>query len=275
MVSTNVIVDWISVTIKTGRIAPSGLPEQGIEAQKGLLGYPLRMDMPDGRIVLTNPNRPDMGTHVIYSGDTLKTLRDDYGVSDVGLAMFHHKAGHTITRIDVAMDVFDGFTAKECIERYENQECVSPLRKASKIQSITGNGDTLYLGARGGDRMVRIYDKAAQTNTEGLWTRIEGEYRAYGAKAILSALENSPNYKLAIPGILKGTVDYPDWMNWNQAMKEESIDLTLERKVTSQTEKWLLEKVAPSLAKFADEHDGFLEKFMQHVELMIQERKAN
>lgn len=273
MVATNVIVDWISVTCKQGRIAPYGIPEDGIEADKGLLGYSVRRDMPDGRVILNHPDRPDMGTHVIYSGKALENLRKEYAISDVGLVKFHHRQGHKFTRIDIALDVYDGFTAKEAIERYENEECISPLRVANKNQQIRGKGDTLYIGRRGGDRLMRIYDKAAETKTDGIWTRVEGEYRAFGAIAVVTALTSSPLLQKAIPGILRSTADFPNWKEWKEAMNADVIDMQIGRKETNSTEKWLLEKVAPSLAKFASEHDGFLDDFYKHVEMLIAERK--
>lgn len=272
-VSTNAIVDWISVTVKSGKLAVSDWTNDYKVMPKGLLGYNSQVMYEDGRIELSHTERPDMGHHLIYSGDCLRKMEVMYAMSAVNIVKFHAAQNHKFTRIDIAVDVKDGFTAKEAIERYENSECVSKLRRADKVQSITGKGDTLYIGRRGGDRMVRLYDKAAQTNTDGLWTRCEGEFRSFGAKAVVDHMNKSENPEKAIHAIIKGIVDYPQWVEYQNAMGGDMIDMKMERKVTSQTEKWLLEKVAPSLAKFADEHDGFLERFRMHVDDLINERR--
>lgn len=268
------IIDWISVTVKSGKTFPSYLYSSGKEREKGMLGYTVVIDMPDGRIVMQNPSRPDMGTHVQYSGGAMEEIRKEHAISGVGLASFHATQGHKITRIDCAVDVFGGFTANECIARYEDGECKTPLRNARKVQEINGAGATLYLGRRGGDRMVRIYDKAAEQGVNGTWTRVEGEFRSNGAKKAVSNLINQDKQEQAIQGIVKGTVDYPDWGAWQEAMHQEPIDMSVERKKTDKTEEWLKTKVAPALAKLAKDRPEWLEQFRRHVDDMIIELQS-
>lgn len=268
---TTAIIDWISVTAKSGKLAVSDWTNTLTIKDKGMLGYSVQVVYDDGRIELSNPSRPDMGHHIIYSGSCLRNMEQTYGMDAEQIVRFHYQQGHKFTRLDIAIDVNEGFTAREAIERYEKNQALSKLRKANKIQAINGRGDTLYLGRRGGDRMVRIYDKAAEQNQEGKWTRIEIETRAFGAKAVLDYLMSAKNAKKAIYATIKGIVDYPQWKDWNEAMTGDAMVLKLDRKVTSATEEWLLQKVAPSLAKFAIDHEGFLDNFEQHVHLLMAE----
>lgn len=271
----DIIVDWISVTIKDGKICPSDWSNKYEVREKGLLGYTVQVEYDDGRIELSNPDRADMGHHVIYSGSTLREMEDRYGQSAFNIVKFHAKQGHRFTRLDVAIDVLDEFTARECIKQYEAGKCVSPLRRADAVLSLNDEGSTLYVGRRGGDRMVRIYDKAAQTGTEGVWTRIECELRGRGAYAMVNAISESADIQKTCISSIKSICDFPTWQQWSETLVQSPIPLDMERKLTSATEHWLMTKVAPSLAKFAYNHDGFLEKFAEHVNMLIIEMGAN
>lgn len=272
---TNSIIDWISVTVKSGRVSVSDWTNDYEERPKGLLGYTVQVWYKDGRIELSNPSRPDMGVHVIYNGECLRKMETMYAMDAIDIVKFHARQDHKFTRLDIAVDIVNGFSAKEAIERYEKGQCETKLRKANKNQEINAPGDTLYLGRRGGDRMMRIYDKAAQQKQDGRWTRVEGEYRAFGAISVVSAIMKAKDAKKAIYAILKGLVDYPEWKEYQEAMGGENMVLDIGRKVTNSTERWLLEKVAPSIAKFACEHDGWLDMFSAHVNDLINERIAN
>lgn len=271
---TKAIVDWISVTCKDGKLAPSDWTNDYQVNPKGMLGYPVRIDYSDGRIELSNPNRKDMGVHIIYSGECLRKMEQTYAMDAENIVIYHQAQGHKFTRLDIAIDIIDGFTARECIERYENKECVSKMRRADKVQSLSGRGDTIYIGRRGGDRLIRIYDKAAQTNTEGSWTRVEGEFRAFGAESVINAMRDAKSPKKAIYAIMRGIVDYPLWSDWNESLGEDKMVLEIGRKETNSTEEWLIKRVAPSIAKFAAEHEGWLEYYAELINQLIAERKS-
>lgn len=270
-VKTRAIVDWISVTVKNGRASVSDWTNE-YELQKGgMLGYTVKVIYADGRIELTNPNRKDMGIHIIYSGQCLRDMEKRYGIDAESIVQFHYRNDAKFTRIDIAVDIVDGLTARECIKKYENGECKTKLRVADKVERINGAGATLNLGSRGGDRFVRIYDKSAKQKIDGVWTRVEGEFRAYGAAAVVKGMNTVKNAKNAIYAIMRGIVDYPLWDNWNIAMGGEKTVLDIGRKTTTNTEKWLMEKCAPAIAKFAFNHEGWLDSFAKYVSELIAE----
>lgn len=270
----NTIIDWISVTVKNTEWCPDGLEKFGEPKDKGMMGYSVREDMNDGRIILSNPSRPDMGKHIIYSGETLRHIEYFHNVTAQEIVTFHDENGHRFTRIDIAVDVFGSFTAKEAIERYENKECVSPMRSANKIQSITGKGDTLYIGRRGGAKMVRIYDKAAEQKSEGVWTRCEGEFRALAAATVARQIRESSQGEKTILAIMRGIVNFKGWEAWSEVFIHGEVTLPSSRKEIGNTEKWLIEKVAPSIARFADLNPEWWPKYVRIVEELMSERKA-
>lgn len=272
-VKTKSIIDWISVTVKSGKLAVSDWVNEYKVNEKGMLGYNLSIEYADGRIELANTNRPDMGNHIIYSGSCLRKMEEMYAMDAINIVKFHGRQGHKFTRLDIAVDITDGLIAEAAIDRYEGKQCETKLRKGGKVQEIDNPGATLYIGRRGGDRFVRIYDKAAEQRQEGVWTRVEGEFRSFGAVAVVEKLIEAKDGQKAISAILRGTADFPYWAEWKQAMSGDKEVLDIGRKVTNSTEEWLLKKVAPSLAKFSLDNEGFLDKFAKLVNEMMEERR--
>src|SRR5512147_1425443 len=68
-------IDWISVTFKRGTkvVYPECLSERFVQC-KPLNSYNVGSKFEDGRIVLSHTTRPEMGTHIICSGDTLRNM---------------------------------------------------------------------------------------------------------------------------------------------------------------------------------------------------------
>jgi hypothetical protein len=273
--NSTAIVDWLSVTVKGDRKYPDDLPDGGIERKNGMLGYAVAIDTAFGAIMCFHPGRPDMGTHLVYSGKALRTMETDFGITPHGLVSWYQASGAQITRLDIAMDVKDGFTAKDAIKRYENGECATRLKVADKVQSITGKGDTLYIGRRGGEKMLRIYDKAAEQKVDGVWTRVEAELRGATARKVAEKLlERNKSYNFT-SATIKGIADFPLWDEWLEALGGVSWNVPTEERAGGNTEEWLLSKVAPAIAKFSIEHDGWLEKYAEHINLLIAELLDN
>lgn len=265
------IIDWLSVTAKNGMWNHPHLIGYGLEREKGLLGYTSVFDMPDGRVVMRNPNRADMGTHVQYSGTCMALIRDKYKTPDMEVIKHHWGHNHKVTRIDLAVDVFGEMPVSKAVKLYEGGECVTGLRTGNEIRGINKVGATLYLGARGGAKMIRIYDKAAEQKVNGNWTRVELEARKGGASKVVSNLMSAETPEKAIQGCVRAVVDFPSWDAWAAAITAKPQDMKTSRKVAGNTERWLKDKVAPSLAKFAVDHPGWIDEYMHYVSELMQE----
>lgn len=162
--------------------------------EKGLYGYSFRMTSPDGVMVLYSAGRPDI--HVQLSGRACDgdffQLIDLVGADDF------------VTRCDVAIDcVGSGFTCAEIwglLRQGSFSSVSSTIRQIEGLLSRQGAstesgerlvkrfrktrvnaGHTIYIGASTSDRMVRIYDKGAESETGTDWLRFEIQLRRASA----------------------------------------------------------------------------------------------
>lgn len=162
--------------------------------EKGMYGYSFRMSSPDGVMVLYSAGRDDI--HVQLSGRAcdrdLFSLIELVGPSDY------------VTRCDIAIDcIGSGFTCAEIWRLLRGGSFTSvssTIRQVEGILSRPGqsqdtierlaqrvrktrinSGHTIYIGASTSDRMVRIYDKGAESETGADWLRFEIQLRRASA----------------------------------------------------------------------------------------------
>ena len=99
--------------------------------------------------------------------------------------------GAVVARMDVAFDDRSGYlTEDRLLTAYQDKAYVSTARTKRVIMSETGNGRkgfTVYFGSRTSKGLVRIYNKAAQEDTDGHWWRVELEAHDELAHALVLA----------------------------------------------------------------------------------------
>lgn len=87
------------------------------------------------------------------------------------------------TRVDLAYDFFDsGTSVREIWTRHIEPAFLGKKLKTSFIQS--GKGDTIYIGSRYSNYMIRIYDKGKEQKTSHDWIRFELEIKKGGIKVL-------------------------------------------------------------------------------------------
>lgn len=152
------------------------------------------------------------------------------------------------TRIDLALDVFDsGFSVESVMLAYEFEHAMNRQKKTQFIRS--SHGDTFYVGSRQSEKMLRVYDKAGEQGVEADWVRYEMEVK--GDAAVQVAVYAISNFKrtaqlhvamLSLPNSDIGVL-----------LENYAQGAPLEIRNTPSTkegrEKWLLNVVAPALAK--------------------------
>jgi len=124
-----------------------------------------------------------------------------HNVDFVYLLKFFALLNPRITRIDFAIDYYDGEVCADDIHRwfqagyFAGQRGPSPtLGRISRVdkEGLKSGGSTLYVGNRGASRLVRCYDKSYQLasldNREDMpfadWFRVEFELRPAGRAVI-------------------------------------------------------------------------------------------
>lgn len=221
-------VDFLSFTTRRGISEVcalfSYLKNPLIAQERGLYGYHFSMVSPDGVTVLYSPGRSDV--HVQISGRGCD--RDLWQIVE----LVDVSAGDYVSRLDIAVDcIGSGFTCsdiwgylrrgcflsvsnsiRQCegllsrggaaervheLQRRFSGECDRygqvyelPLKKVARSRQNTGH--TIYVGSSSSDRMVRIYDKGAESETGADWLRFETQLRREAANHFFILVRELP-----------------------------------------------------------------------------------
>lgn len=272
-----VTIDWLSYTLpwnspRIKRLTPevsveviaeraSGMIERWY-GEKPLHGYRwqvVSLEKP-GLRVLVSPRNHQMGVHVQFAGSALTgetvTERLEYAL----------EYGGSVTRIDLAVDVAQAWDIKALYETARSGGCKTRTRKFSFITSTEGT--TFYAGSRTSEKFLRIYDKGAQTKSGRAWTRIELECKGDFAQGISNYIRSEG--LRSIPQIIRGFLDFETVPPWADVMDSNIERVSLPKvERMSNTRNWLLEQVAPALAKYAEQHPEFLDQFQQRVYMLL------
>jgi hypothetical protein len=209
---------------------------------------------------MMSPKDSQMGIHVQWSGSALQ------GESLLERIEYTLNEGATITRLDIAVDVMAPWNIRKFYDTAMTGGAECQARKYSIIESTTGT--TMYAGSRTSQKYVRIYDKQAQTNGARPWTRIEMECKGEFAGRISKYLMQEGLQ--AIPTVIRGYLDFPSVPEWALAMNSDkpAISSPAPQKWRN-TRGWLLETVAPALAKYELENPGFMADFWCRMDLLL------
>lgn len=199
---------------------------------------------------MRNPKRRDMGVHIAYSGRTLNTYRDN-GVEPLDIVRRHLARHATFSRIDLAFDLRN--TPLDIRGMYDQLFDGRATTKAKSYNLLTGSdgGATLYIGSRQSECFLRVYDKGVESGEGGNWKRIELELKGSKAQFAAFTMAHSPNeqaFKWA-QGALKGYATFED-PTWAALCAADTILLSRANKPETDTRKWLIDQVAPAMAKY-------------------------
>lgn len=246
-----------------------------IEELNGLLwaetkphnGYRYAVKSSTGIVVMSHPDRPKMGTHIVMSGDTLKNTEYDTGLTPKKVLQWYRAMNWKVTRLDVAVDFYNsGLEVPEIARLVSEGEVETKARSAPYINDPMTGGETQYIGSlKNRTKLFRYYNKASQQGVELDWKR--AELALYSDNAMIGANEylDSESEIDAIVGLIKGYVDFPTNETWNKIMSSSEIKIPVPEKVQGDTEKWLIEQVAPSMVRVLELNPSFWEKFLEAV----------
>lgn len=220
-------VDWLTVTFRTFGVFIGGMAglmdtllsffndEQGLEfsaVPTGLVYYNYQTAF---KLV-----RPAFGGESVYAGMLAFTEHSEFktgfnqglilslsgvGCHKVDFAYFFELFAvlqPRITRVDFAIDYYDGEVSEEDIYRWFQEGCFAGKRgvhptigqiSRRDIDGLKADGTTYYVGNRGSTRLARCYDKTAQLTSLSSddnnlpfagWFRVEFEFRPAGRAVI-------------------------------------------------------------------------------------------
>lgn len=257
-------VDWLSVTRQDNKY-PVTYPKEKKEMKRGMMGYDTGLEYIDGRMELCSSTRPEMGVHVIISGETISRLCELVKITSFDIV--NDLGARGVTRLDIAIDVKYGtLHIAELFNMLELDKVDTSIEKWLYLQGAKKQGETLYVGAPGSDKRVRIYDKSAESGTDYEWTRIELQYRHKYAKRAARALLGTSEPHLRVASMINEFINFKGNREWSMVMGSDTIKLGKPEPSSSNRREWLLDTAATALAsEMVVGVDGkrFLEEFIR------------
>jgi phage replication initiation protein len=183
-------IDWLAFTINPpSTVEPLAwinaqlqevfnLPGTWIETGKGWNGYRHRINLQDFGLLAYGGKSQLDSYHVEINGHGCALVADWEKVRQWG-----ESHGARITRSDFAHDDHEGKTVsiQQAIDWYEEGGFVTSGRppKRQLIDDFdSGDGKTLYIGARENGKLCRVYEKGRQLGDKlSAWVRVELELR--------------------------------------------------------------------------------------------------
>jgi len=266
--TTQSTIDWIEGSSTDETMSPeiliklaasvTGLHPDGWRHDRGFNKYKLCVRHKTGVQALSGTK--GNGSHYIASGQAISALaRAGIGQLDWIVQLATH--GMHATRYDLALD---------CVNMKINPSVLftqSRARTPYLIKSGEG-GLTLYIGAQQSDRHIRMYNKEAEIDNKadippGVkdWIRIEitlmREFARYGHQTIIEA-----GIDTATRSHITEFVNFPKNKQFLRSLAGERTEIGLSTKRITDTQAWLLDVVAKTVAKQMALDEDFLWKFI-------------
>lgn len=273
--NNKIIVDWLQFTL---------LKDNGIKTvlnilkmqfkdfeklEKGGLGY--KQQIINNNIRIYYDGQIGMGVCVSISGKGCRYM-EAQGVN-LWRLMFNLERSDkiNITRIDLALDT-DIKLINKIRDVIDNNKYISKSRNISYIcKSIEGKSktETIYIGSRSSELMIRIYDKAAEQKQNNInWERWEIVFKKKRIKEVMPYLKK--NISQTFKNILFTYFRPLTELNSNKSRskickwyldflgKVEKISLYTdpEEKTIEDKWNWLEKQVAPTMALLSEAFDN-------------------
>lgn len=169
------------------------------------------------------------------------------------------KKGLTITRLDVAVDLYNSsILVQDVFDDIRPDKQVVTMRQMGLINGVSG--DTLTIGSRTSQFYMRLYDKGAEQKTDLDWLRIELEIKHEAAKGMLydwDTIQREASGKMLemIDGHHSVINDALYLVNQGTAKMTGK-----KRKTKTNTELWFEKTVKPALRKMWDKDKQAFER---------------
>jgi len=261
---TNVFIDWMTavgqqtgITTWVGRYL-NGDDRQPIRPsfhqQRGYKYTPSEVKL------YFSPDHADTGSVLVYDGEACSQLRNRYGEVDaISVARVLARSCTHFSRIDLAIDVMDGGLLAQKVAGYTYRHGLNwGRRKATVIKSDgAAGGCTTYVGSRHSPKLMRVYDKAAESKGKLLSSRIEFELKHEAAQRVSELFKPLDAYLLPsrlFTALLHDFWTEPTFPEIEQVWWAEVQTIDVHRKARmSTTKEWLARQVIPSFRRLSSD----------------------
>lgn len=281
---TRLLIDWISATNHKPQTHlqytahPALHDWENWEITNGANGYTIGAKHESGAKVYYNPDRKDMGRHIIYSGKVLERINQMYSINSMDVLKYHIETGHNIARIDIALDfVGSAVTVVDFQDAFVAGQSVTRLRSASVIKSLTDRGHTFYIGSKKKrKKLIRIYDKSAEQNWDFPCIRVELQLMGKPATKVAIDAIRGDSVKAVLLGAIKDVIDFPLIQEWTNAMENaENVNLGTEYDGQGDTLTWLNGAVRTSIIKYAVLNMMWWTQFKLDIDIQVKEENQS
>jgi len=284
-------IDWLRFTLPYSDASFIWIDERfggRIPLHKGLLSYSVCDLLVNGGLCAYSPERRANKVMVELSAKALRALSLSHSPANFILDAFGR--GANFTRIDVALDDYAGVLnlsrVWRCVKRDQTK---TRFRKFSRITGHdrldpSAAGDTIYGGDRSSESFLRIYDKAAQTGTDGHWTRMEFEFKKDRANEVAGRiargtidLRNLVYYYIdflrATPGARRNWPTADWWAEFLQPTERQRLYFPQYEIGLEEVQEWLKTQVSSALALVARTNAEAIETIFAEGENKIERNR--
>ena len=256
----------IEGTFKKGNAVsvPDILPSKFVEC-RAFNGYTVGSLYEDGRILMTNPERPEMGAHLLWHGQACDACPIDH----IWLLNHLREAGFSFTQLDMAIDAINfNLRPQQATEELAHDRCKTRAKKSPRRDDPRDPGYTQYVGKKTSEIFLKLYDKAEEMGIVADHCRVELTVRHARADKAAWQIVHGTDFR----SLVVAYADFPAWREWKEVMDAIPVKLPSERHETN-TERWLLDACAPALARviYFASNTEFYEKFKDAVMVNLEE----
>lgn len=259
-----------------------------IPLNKGLLSYSVAELLVNGGMCAYSPDRKQNKVMVELSARALRSLSLHQEPQNFILDAFGR--GATFTRIDVALDDYRGIMnlsrVWRCVKR---DEVKTRFRKFSRIVGHdrldpSAAGDTIYGGDRSSESFLRIYDKEAESGTDGHWVRMEFEFKKDRANELAGRIARGTidlrnliyyyiDFQRRTPGARRGWPTAEWWEEFLQPTSRERLYFPQYEIGLEEVQQWLKTQVSSALVLVARTDGEALTKIFDEGEIKIEQNR--
>lgn len=284
-------VDWLQATFRNPTVTVEEVRESldgllggaGFEpSERGVPGYAMVETGVSGAYFAWHPEREEMGKHWCLPAQALARVEGDDPLRAVRYAVV---GGCRISRMDVRLDVPADVLTPALMDEWARAGLL--VTRAQQARWVDGydvrtgeaRGGTWYLGSPKSERMLRVYDKQAESGEGPPRTRIEMQLRDHAANALALAMLEAEDPIEAFLDALVGYVDvrlldnpqperrtrHPEWDAVMQGARAAKVAKPPRRPSLERAREWLRRQLGPTLAVLVEADGGDLGAVLEAI----------
>lgn len=274
-------IDWLSVTFPEhgAKVFLQEIEQMAYHASTRCIparGYNHGIEYNSGLRVSWHDKKPEQGTHVVFSGSTLRWYYA-LGLSWHAILRSVKMHGGRSSRVDLALDVWDSGLNPIALSSL-NLRPYKGQGRTPKLTTLIGSdsGWTVYVGSRQSEKFMRVYDKGIEQGEKtGDYVRVELECKGEVAHAVGWEFPNMDAERCVDMArtLIRGQADF-NLANWDAALSSEIVELAIPQGRQRDTFGWLVKQCAPALAKEIAKHpdEPILDEFWDALRIALRDR---